>query len=100
MAEIAWWAWLGIGLFVAITSVWSGGKLSLFAWIGLVFIIIGISKVVALFVLSPKESKKEHQVVHPQHAAPVQPRGYYCPRCRVTVQPTDFFCKYCGQRLR
>ncbi len=98
MASIAWWAWLGVGLFVAITSAYMGGKVTLFAWVGLLFIVIGIGKVVYLFVLSPKESKKEHTIVHP-HRAPVTP-AYYCPRCRITIQSTDNFCKYCGNRLR
>ncbi len=97
MAEIAWWAWIGIGLFVAVTSAYMGGKVSWFAWVGLLFIVIGIAKVVHLFVLSPKESKKEHQIVQP-HVA--RPPAFYCPRCRVTIQATDNFCKYCGTRLR
>jgi RNA polymerase subunit RPABC4/transcription elongation factor Spt4 len=28
------------------------------------------------------------------------PQGQFCPRCRVTVQQTDHFCRYCGTRLR
>ena len=103
MAEIAWWAWLGIGLFVAISSAVAGGKLAWFAWVGLVFIVIGIAKIVYLFVMKPKETKKEHAAtrVHTQHThMPQTPQAYYCPRCRVTVQQTDFFCRYCGTRLR
>ena len=102
MAEIAWWAWLGIGLFVAISAAWSGGKVSLFAWVGLAFIVIGIGKVIALFMLTPKESKTEQKMMHmrsPEFAHPPQ-TGFFCPRCRITLQPTDYFCRYCGQRLR
>ncbi len=98
MAEIAWWVWLGVGLLVALTSVFSGGKLTLFAWVGLVFIVIGIAKVVSLFVLTPKEEKKVQQQRIP---TPYQPQpAFYCPVCRFTVMPNDRFCKYCGARLR
>ena len=100
MAEIAWWVWLGIGLFVAVSAALTGGKVSLFAWVGLLFIAIGIGKLVFLFVLKPKESKKEQQVVHPPHLPPTTPQAFYCPRCRITVQSADFYCRYCGTRLR
>ncbi len=99
MAEIAWWAWLGVGLFVAVSAAWSGGKVSIFAWAGLLFIAIGIGKVVYMFVIRPRESVSEQKVVPPSRIQP--PQGVqYCPRCRVTIQPSDFFCRYCGTRLR
>jgi hypothetical protein len=102
MAEIPWWVWLGIGLFVSVSSAISGGKLSIFAWVGLVFIVIGIGKVVYLFVLKPRESEAEHRAMRmPNPQLPPQPpSSLFCPRCRVTVQQTDFFCRYCGWRLR
>jgi len=102
MAEIAWWAWLGVGLFVAISSAYMGGKVTLFAWVGLLFIVIGIAKVVYIFVLRPKETKSEQRAMHmPYPQLPPQPpSAFYCPQCRITVQPTDFFCRYCGRRLR
>jgi uncharacterized membrane protein YuzA (DUF378 family) len=102
MAEIPWWAWLGVGLFVAITSAVMGGKISIFAWVGLIFIVVGIAKVVYLFVLHPKESKADQQAMHMRQPqlAPQAPSVLYCPRCRITVQPTDHFCRYCGWRLR
>jgi len=102
MAEIPWWAWIGIGLFVSVSSAISGGKVKIFAWVGLLFVAVGIAKVVYLFVLKPRESEAEKHAMHmPQPILPAQPpSSYYCPRCRITVQPTDFYCKYCGQRLR
>ncbi len=100
MAEIPWWAWLGVGLFVAISAAFTGGKVSLFAWVGIVFIVIGIAKVVYLFVLKPKETKQEQKIVHPSHRIIQQPQAFYCPRCRITINPADVFCRYCGARLR
>ena len=96
MAEIPWWAWIGVGLFVSVSSAYMGGKVSWFAWVGLLFIAFGIAKVVYLFVMRPRESKKEQQVILPVYHVPHS----ICPRCRITVQPTDFFCKYCGWKLR
>ncbi len=93
MAEIPWWAWIGVGLFIAITSGIMGGKVSWFAWIGLIFTAIGIGKIVYMFVLKPRE-----EIVHQQPIQP--PPGHYCPLCKITVMPTDKFCRYCGTRLR
>ena len=96
MAGISWWAWLGVGLFVAISSSYVGGKLQLFAWVGLLFVAIGIAKAVYLFVIAPREEKKEA-------AKPVpiqQTQHFYCPRCRFAVHAYDFFCRRCGARLR
>jgi len=98
MAEIPWWAWIGVGLFIAITSGIMGGKVSWFAWIGLLFTAIGIGKLVYMFVLKPKETEAEKQII-PQYTHQPAP-GSFCPRCRITVQPTDRFCRYCGTRLR
>lgn len=96
MVEISWWLWLGIGLFVSVTSAVMGGPLWLFMWVGILFVIFGIGKLVIKVVLSPKEEKRATQA-----PAPVdRPQGFYCPRCRVSIHPTDVFCRYCGTRLR
>jgi len=104
VADIPWWAWIGVGLFVAIASAVSGGALSLFAWVGLIFIAIGIGKIVYLFVIKPRESKEEEAAVQMPTAPAVQqyetPKVTHCPQCKVTIQPTDHFCRYCGTQLR
>jgi len=101
MAEIPWWVWTGVGLFVSVSAAWSGGTVSIFAWVGLLFIAIGIGKIVYTFVVKEKPTQKEQRAIHPpHHLPPVMPQGHFCPRCRVTVQPNDHFCRYCGTRLR
>lgn len=95
MAAIPWWAYLGVGLFVAISSAQIGGSISLFAWVGLIFVIVGIAKLIVLFVLNPREEKK--QAVHQTH---YQPRAQLCPRCRMQVTHYDNYCRVCGMRLR
>lgn len=102
MAEIPWWAWLGVGLFVSITSAFSD-KLTLFAWVGLAFVAVGIGKITFLFILKPKESKAEQKAMHmpyPQQWQQQTPPSSFCPQCRSSVQPVDYFCKFCGRRLR
>ncbi|VVB81445.1 Uncharacterised protein [uncultured archaeon] len=95
MAEIPWWAWIGVGLFVAVSAGIMGGKVSWFAWIGLLFTAIGIGKVVYLFVLTPRKTEVRTSI-----PTPAQVLGSYCPLCRMSVLPTDRFCRYCGTRLR
>ena len=100
MAGIPWWGWLGVGLLVAIMSGAVGGKVRFFVWIGWLFALIGIAKLVMAYVLREKEAKHEHVQAH-QYQMPSQAhQSYYCPRCRGTVRVTDFFCSKCGSRLR
>jgi len=39
MASIPWWAWLGVGVFVAVSSSFVS-SLRLFVWVGLIFIVV------------------------------------------------------------
>lgn len=94
MAAIPWFAYLGVGLFVAISSAQIGGSISVFAWVGLLFVIVGIAKLIVLFVLSPKDEKK------PTHQTHYQPKALLCPRCRMHVTHYDNYCRICGTRLR
>ncbi|HLF54839.1 MAG TPA: hypothetical protein VI612_03905 [Candidatus Nanoarchaeia archaeon] len=89
MAEIPWWAWLGVGLFVAFFSLYL--DITLFGWVGLFFIIIGIAKLVYFFVFREREEKPKPTVQH---------QAFYCPRCRFAVHAYDLFCRRCGARLR
>lgn len=91
MAEIAWWAWLGVGLFVSVTSAVVGGKTGLFLWVGLLFVVVGMGKVVFLFVLKERETKAEKTVTQHEHV---------CPYCRGSIKVSDRFCRSCGTRLR
>jgi len=94
MAGIAWWVWLSIGLFISISSAYVGGKLKIFAWIGILFVIIGIAKIIYLFVFRERETAAAKPV-------PIQQtQHFYCPRCRFAVHAYDFFCRKCGARLR
>lgn len=94
MAEISWWAWLGVGLFVTIFSISAGGQLKLFAWIGVIFLVTGIAKLTYLVMLHPKQEKSPSSPKRYERPQPV------CRRCFARVHQNDRFCRYCGLRLR
>ena len=81
-----------VGVFVAIAS-WriNFGKLLLFFYVGLLFVLIGIVK------LSLGKRNEAKAAVHhkpQQHQA----RFRYCPRCANILRPHDKFCSVCGTR--
>jgi len=99
MATIPWWIWIGVGLFVALVSAQLSTKLTLFIWIGVLFILIGIGKAIAVVILTPKEQKKIAATPYPHKPTPFT-HTLYCPRCRVAINTHDNFCKFCGMQLR
>lgn len=106
MAGLSWWTWLGVGLVVALVSVWA--ELDLFIWVGVVFIIVGIAKLAMFYILGSRDQKVSsavsQSVAHPQVSARVreysQPQRLVCPRCMANVSAANFYCGYCGTRVR
>jgi len=96
MAAIPSWAWLAIGLVISLTSWYV--EMTLFFWLGLVFIVIGIMKLAAGFMLGEKETKQEKKTVH--NLSPQHTHQYYRCACGNPVRVNDIFCSYCGRRLR
>ncbi len=90
--KIPFWLWLAVGLFITLAS--SALKMKLFIWVGLLFLAIGIGKMVFEFIF--KERKPKEKIIHQQ----AQQRYYYCPRCKIRVHVAEKFCRMCGQRLR
>lgn len=81
--EIPWWSWLLVGVIVIIVSMFTG--LAFFVFVGAIFLIVASAKLVALFVLRPR---------------PVEEPKDLCPRCQLSVEKGDFFCRLCGKQLR
>ena len=80
-----------VGLFVSFAS-WmvNFGKLLLFFYAGLLFILVGIVK-----LSLGKRDEAKHAAHHkPQHQAKFR----YCPRCANILRPHDRFCSVCGAR--
>ncbi len=99
MPKIHWIIYVVIGLFVSILS-WrlNYEKLIFFFYIGLIFILVGIVKLL-ISLINRKTSKKGivHKVQHqtPKHHI----RFKRCSRCSNIVRIGDSFCNKCGARV-
>lgn len=94
MAQIPSWLWLIAGIIVIAGSLYVGEQISLFFYVGLLFIAIGIAKIVLNYILRKKETKTEKTQMPRTH-----PQYNIC-RCGQYVRKTDNFCWSCGTRLR
>ncbi len=94
MAKIPWWIWIGVGAVMYYISQRVGGKMSLFMYAGLFFIVVGIFKLLVAFIIGgrAKTAVKESHEIRSQQ--------YTCPRCRFAIATTHRFCPHCGTRLR
>ena len=94
MAKIHWLVYIIIGLFVAIFS-WKRDfeKLMIFFYLGLMFILIGIVKL----VFSIGKNKHKEEKIH--HKASQQHKGRYCHSCGSPALPHHNFCTKCGAKL-
>ncbi len=84
MAEIPSGFWIVAGIAIAITSWYVKGRMFLFFYVGLFFILIGLFKMFRGKNVKMQKKTSMHGV---------------CPRCRKKVGHVNF-CFYCGARLR
>ena len=118
MVKISPWAWLIIGLAMSLFSMFvqskaEDSKLILFLVAGIVFVIIGIFKLVMRFIT------KEEKGTPPMGQAQSQPEDFdqlmrkkmieqqlqaksilACPRCGTRHYNTSNFCHLCGTKLK
>jgi len=90
------WLWLVIGLFVTIVSSRLGMKFILFTIIGVLFLILGVFKLVSGYVTGKIVGAPEEEVVQRETKAGVAA----CHHCRRKVYSNQFFCHHCGAKLR
>lgn len=106
--EIHWFFWLLIGIAVAVTSFIVGEKLIVFFYIGLLFIILGIGKLIYNYITNNdvKETKTiardiyyrpESQQLHKQQ---LSTGSIFCRNCGSKLRTTDNFCYKCGFKTR
>ena len=104
MAKVHGTIYLIIGIFVAIASYKINyDKLYPFFYIGLLFVIYGIAKIIIGFI--NKEGKK--QVISPtvhknqlnQFKPPIKQQYKRCPNCGNVARGHDNFCSRCGNRM-
>ena len=94
MAKIHWLVYILTGAFVSAAS-WKidFAKLKIFFYFGLLFVLIGIVKL--LFSIGKNRNKEEKT----HHKAGQQHKGRYCHSCGSPAQPHHNFCTKCGARL-
>ena len=99
MAKLPAWTWLGIGLLITIISGYM--EIPLFFWIGWLFVVIGIAKIIIAAVLreKPEERKAAHAVMRVPTARQPAHQYYRC-SCGAPVRGSDTFCARCGRQLR
>mgnify|MGYP001560674080 CR=1 FL=1 len=90
MAKIHWLIYIIVGLFVSISS-WriDYEDLYIFFYAGLVFILIGIAKLIFGLNIKKEKSITKH---HAQGAK-------YCHNCGYAARLHDKFCSKCGVRI-
>lgn len=112
MAKLPAWSWLAVGLIIAVTSWYV--EMTLFFWLGWVFIIIGAAKFLIWFMARRREAPDtimhhpHHRAVHAPAAHPSRGQArlghyahvYHRCVCGNPVRVTDLFCSACGRRLR
>jgi len=92
------WSWLLVGVIIAVFSLYL--EIGLFLWLGMLFIAIGVAKIVIRYMTGTKETSQEKKAVQ-QYAPKMHPaHQYYRCSCGNPVRAADFFCSNCGRRLR
>lgn len=100
MVKIPAIVYLIIGAIVTAGSMYIEG-LTIFFYVGLIFIAVGVFKVVIAFVTKPKESAVEKQAegIQQQQRQSAQRGIKTCPRCGAGSYPQANYCYYCGNRI-
>jgi len=95
-----------IGILVAVFSYYLDNKRGsdsfiLFFYIGVLFVIIGLIKLVALAIKKKDEHPKppRHQQQQKSHHQQVHHTPQFCQRCGAALRQTDHFCAMCGNAL-
>jgi hypothetical protein len=98
--------WLIAGAVLALMSYFINGRtisgsMEMFFWVGVVFLVYGIIKLVYRKVVGkPKPEKTAEEIPKTieemQKAVPM----FFCPGCGTRLKETDAFCPKCGRRIR
>jgi membrane-bound ClpP family serine protease len=101
MANIPSWVYILIGAIIAIYSKYIQTKLSsdstamtLFFWIGVIFILLGLGKMAFKVIAAREKTKKE-----PKTEQKSQTNIVACPNCKTKHYSTSNFCHKCGANL-
>lgn len=100
MAGISPIAWLSIGVLISIVSVWLGGKLFIFLYAGLFFIVVGAFKALTWYITRDKESPAERAATERQVPQTVHSQYTRCGRCGLLTYASANYCHRCGNAIQ
>ena len=104
MAKVHGIIYLIIGLFVTVASYKINyDKLYLFFYIGLLFIIYGVAKIIIGFINKEERKKVAPSNIHKnqlnQFKQPIKQQYKRCQNCGNVARGYDNFCSRCGNRM-
>ncbi len=99
--KISGWVFLVLGGIVIAASYLIKG-LKLFVFVGMLFVIYGIGKLISGFIVKDDEKNdgKTARSDNYEELAAKELQESRCKRCRCIVMSYDHFCSGCGIRLR
>ena len=95
MATIPAIVYLLIGAGISYLSFRAGEELTIFFFVGLIFIGIGVAKFLIGRIFKTGVSKSVEKQLPKLHS-----HLRYCPKCRSPARKVDKFCTRCGIKLR
>lgn len=108
MAKISGWAYVIVGVAVAIYSKFvearrPGVALTIFFWIGVALIAVGVFRLVLAFIAGEKDKLRakpdapQGRRARNEAERPAYARDYIvCPRCNARLHPQSRYCNWCG----
>jgi hypothetical protein len=94
MAKIPWYLWIIVGGAMFAVSYRIGESMNIFLYIGLLFLVVGVFKMLVSFILGGKGKKAAKE------ATEIRAQQFTCQRCRAVIASDYYFCPHCGTRLR
>ena len=101
--KISGWIWLILGAIVSgysqIVMMKAKNNMLLFFYVGLVFIGIGVAKILIKVILkNPKNRKKDLEL--PKESKSSSYKIIFCPRCKSKNYDSFNYCQSCGYKLK
>lgn len=96
MARISGIVFIIVGIIVTITSYFFVEEIFVFSYIGILFIVWGIIKIIYKKLTSPSKKKTDFIKQHKKH----RNRRPHCPYCNKVIVIHDNFCSNCGALLK
>ena len=109
--KIPGWLWLIAGIGISILSKVIAGKdnanvaaMTLFFYVGLLFIAIGIFKIILILILNKKSEKSSYEKIVKKATSEVNNQNrfriVYCDNCGSKNYAFFNYCQHCGKKLK